>query len=65
MSEAKIIRLAALFTVSGLVIESLCLLSITPTTFMIFLLLGLPLTVGGAFIYLRYVWRLLISREAL
>ena len=65
MNEATRMRTALLFTVSGLIVQALCLEELTPGTFLVFGLVAVPLVAVGLLIFAHTVWRVLRETKGL
>lgn len=63
MNETEAVRRALLLIVAGLAVALVCVLRVTPATFVLFAALGLPLVGLGMLIFLRVVWRSLRDRS--
>lgn len=63
MNAADEVRRALLLIAAGLVVTLLCVLKVTPATFVLFAALGLPLVGLGVLLFLRVVWRSLRDRD--
>lgn len=63
--EARSVRRALLLILVGLVPTLICAIEVTPTTFVAFAVIGMPLIGVGVLVFLRAVWRVLREREAL
>jgi hypothetical protein len=63
MNDGDAIRRALLLIVAGLSAALVCVLKVTPATFVLFAALGLPLVGFGVLIFLRVVWRSLRDRD--
>jgi hypothetical protein len=59
------IRRAAVLVTSGLAVELLSTAWWTPLTFVLFVMVGVPLVLAGIFLYATTVWRILKERRAL
>lgn len=63
--EARSVRRALALIVLGLIPTLVCVVHVTPTTFVLFAAFGLPLVGVGVLIFIHAVWRVLREREAL
>jgi hypothetical protein len=52
-------RVALLFTISGLIVEAFCIYDVTPGTFVVFAAVAAPLVTVGVLLFVRTVWRAL------
>ena len=63
--SSRYVQIAAALIVAGLLFELLSLLALTPTTFVIFMALGIPLIAAGAIFYLYRLFRFFRAKGAL
>lgn len=63
MTEADAIRRSLVLILLGLLVTLVCVLRVTPATFVFFAAVGLPLVGLGVLGFLRVVWRSLRDRE--
>jgi len=65
MTPTKLIRVAALLVLAGLVVQLGCTFFWSPGAFVIFASVGLGLILAGAALFLFAVWRVLRQTKAL
>lgn len=63
MNDAELVRRSLVLILVGLVVALVCVVRVTPATFVLFAALGLPLIGLGMFNFLRVVWRSLRDRD--
>ncbi len=65
MTAVGWLRIAVLLVLVGVATEFIAVASLTPGTFLTFVLLGVPCMLLGVLIYVVYVVRVLVKRNAL
>ncbi len=65
VKEATRLRTALLFTLSGLIVQALCLEDLGPGTFLLFALVAVPLVGIGLLLFALTVWRVLRETKGL
>lgn len=65
MRGRRLLRVALVLLVLGLLTEGVALLNLTPLTFLLFVGVGAPLIVAAVLLYLAHVVRELTARRAL
>ncbi len=65
MTPTKLIRVAAMLVLLGLLVQLVCTFFWTPGAFVIFASLGLGLILAGAALFFFAVWRVLRQTKAL
>lgn len=65
LNEATRMRTALLFTVSGLIVQALCLDELTPGSFLLFALVAVPMVGIGLLVFAVTVWRVLRETRGL
>ncbi len=63
--KVRFLRAAVLMIFLGLLCELVAMISLNPATFMLFAVVGAPLTLAGVGLYLVHVVRRMIDKRAL